>query len=166
MSLDEYFTLKLDSAWRPLAIIPAKEALIMGVMEKCNVIETWDKKISSEKHVFELPSVIVLKTYNNKTKRQPKCTRMNIFLRDNHVCQYCGITGVKMTIDHVIPKSKGGGFEWSNLVTCCEKCNQKKGDRTPDKAGMKLLNKPVIPASKLTKIFNPNSIKPEWKYYF
>lgn len=165
MTLDSYLTLKLDASYRPLAVVSAKEALVMSVLDKCNVIETWDRKVAAGKHTFDLPSVIALKAYTNKNKTQVKCTRGNIFWRDNHTCQYCGTTDAKMTIDHVIPKSKGGHFGWDNIVTCCEPCNQKKGDRTPEKAAMSLLNKPTMPSTKFIRMFNLHAIKPEWAHY-
>ena len=165
MDIDKYITLKLDAAWRPVEIISAKEALIMGILNKCSVIETWDRMIISERATFKLPSVIVLKEYCFSHKVKMRCTRANVLLRDQYTCQYCGSSHSDMTIDHVMPKSKGGKFEWTNLVTSCEPCNQKKGDRTPDKANMKLIAKPEAPNSRFARIFNESNLKPEWKQY-
>jgi 5-methylcytosine-specific restriction endonuclease McrA len=165
MNLEHYVTLKLDASWRPVEIIPATEALIMDILNKCNVVETWDRTVSTPRQIFKLPSVIVLKDFTLSSKHKIKCTRKNVLLRDQNTCQYCGDTHYCMTIDHVIPKSKGGKFDWNNLVTSCEKCNQKKGDRTPEAANMKLLSKPEVPNSKYVKIFNSVNLKPEWMQY-
>lgn len=165
MELDQYITLKLDASWRPIDIIPATEALVMDILDKCNVIETWDRTVSSPRQTFRLPSVIVLKDFTLTTKVKMKCTRRNVLLRDQNTCQYCGVSDSSMTIDHIFPKSKGGKFEWTNVVASCANCNQKKGDRTPDKANMKLLSKPEVPNSKFIKIFNESNLKPEWMQY-
>ena len=165
MNLEHYVTLKLDASWRPVEIIPATEALIMDILNKCNVVETWDRTVSTPRQIFKLPSVIVLKDFTLSSKHKIKCTRKNVLLRDQNTCQYCGDTYRCMTIDHVIPKSKGGKFDWNNLVTSCEKCNQKKGDRTPEAANMRLLSKPEVPNSKYVKIFNSVNLKPEWMQY-
>ena len=165
MNLEHYVTLKLDASWRPVEIIPATEALIMDLLDKCKVIETWDRTVSTPRQIFRLPSVIVLNDFTLTSKHKIKCTRKNVLLRDQNTCQYCGDAQSCMTIDHVVPKSKGGKFDWNNLVTSCEKCNQKKGDRTPEAANMKLLSKPEVPNSKYVKIFNSANLKPEWLQY-
>ena len=89
-------------------------------------------------------------------------TRSNIYWRDAHKCQYCyeKFPHSKLTLDHVIPKSKGGDKSWGNLVTCCSKCNQKKGSKTPEEANMKLLRVPTLPR------FNVLRTKPHVKIPF
>jgi 5-methylcytosine-specific restriction endonuclease McrA len=72
-------------------------------------------------------------------------SRKNILKRDNHRCQYCGKKTLDITIDHIMPKSRGGIDTWDNLVAACVRCNNRKGNRTPDEAGMKLLSKPRRP---------------------
>lgn len=98
-------------------------------------------------HTIRIPRVIVLQTYNKIPPRKVKFNRYNIFLRDKNTCQYCGRTFPRseLNIDHVIPKSKGGKTEWENVVCCCLSCNRKKGGKTPEEAGMKLLRKPETP---------------------
>jgi len=97
--------------------------------------------------IIKAPRVIILIRYEGYFKKQPKFNRINIFRRDNSICQYCRKTFLKqeLTIDHVIPKSHGGKSVWENVVCSCAKCNRKKGGKTPEQANMKILNKPVKP---------------------
>lgn len=94
-----------------------------------------------------LPEVIILSAFNSFVKREIPFTRRNIFARDNHQCQYCGrrFSKQELTVDHVVPRSRGGGDTWDNLVLACTVCNLKKGSRTPDEADMPLVRKPVRP---------------------
>ncbi|OHB75704.1 MAG: hypothetical protein A2Z34_08550, partial [Planctomycetes bacterium RBG_16_59_8] len=94
-----------------------------------------------------VPKVIRLVTYDRMPMREVKFTRKNILARDGNRCQYCGkrASPSKLTIDHVIPKSRRGETVWNNVVTACHKCNAKKGNRTPAESGMKLLKKPEAP---------------------
>lgn len=164
VELTNYKTLKLDSSWQPLDIIPAFDALVMSMDDKCMIVETWDRKIRSQYRSFDLPSVIVLKNYRASKAHKTKCTKQNIIVRDNNTCQYCGRSDCKMTIDHVIPRSKGGKFSWENLVTACPSCNQKKGDRSLFDSNMRLLSIPNEPKYQLFKkrVLNPSE---EWQQY-
>ena len=91
--------------------------------------------------------------------------RTNILWRDKNQCQYCGViqTPKELTLDHVLPKSRDGENTWTNLVTCCKKCNQEKRDRTPEEAGMSLLKKPKAP--KYSILRDVKNISPSWKLY-
>jgi 5-methylcytosine-specific restriction endonuclease McrA len=94
-----------------------------------------------------VPRVIRLLEYGKMPRRELKFNRKNILVRDNYQCQYCGkkySLGL-MTIDHIVPRSRGGTTEWTNVVTCCSRCNTKKGGRLPQEAGMKLISKPQAP---------------------
>ena len=96
---------------------------------------------------LRLPEVILLSTFNGFVKREVRLSRRNIFERDEQRCQYCGqrFTKQDLTIDHVMPRSRGGRDTWENLVLACIHCNLKKSNRTPDEAHMQLLHKPVAP---------------------
>jgi len=96
---------------------------------------------------IRLPEVVILSLFNQYVRREVSFSRRNIFARDNHRCQYCGKRPAKqeLTIDHVIPRSRGGRDTWDNLVLACVKCNVTKGNRTPDEADMHLLKKPTAP---------------------
>jgi len=157
--------LKLDSTYRPIGVIDCVEALVLCIVGKATAVEEYEEEISSPSVTFKLPSVIVLKTVVKFISRNMKTSRKNILWRDNGQCQYCGIIEAPkdMTIDHVIPRSRDGENTWTNLVTCCKKCNQKKRDRTPKEAGMKLRKKPIKP--KVSLLRYANEIIPIWNIY-
>ena len=158
-------TLKLDSTYRPVGVIDCIEALVMCIVGKAIAVEEYEDEISSPSVTFRLPSVIVLKTVVKFISRGVKPSRNNILWRDKNQCQYCGVveSAREMTIDHVIPRSRGGKNTWSNLVTCCKKCNQKKGNRTPQEANMSLLNKPIRPKNSILRQIS--DVQPIWNIY-
>lgn len=96
--------------------------------------------IKTTSGVFKLPLHIILKKYVHVPYKELSPCRKNIFKRDNLECQYCGceLNNESATVDHVLPRSRGGKHEWNNVVTCCLKCNRKKGNRTPNEANMPL----------------------------
>jgi len=159
--------LKLDSAYRPIEVIDAIEALVMCIVGKAIPVETYEKKISSPSRSFDLPAVIVLKTVVKFRFTTVACNRMNIIWRDNNQCQYCAnyFPNDKLTMDHVVPKSRGGDNSWENLVAACKKCNQKKGSRTIKESGMNPLRKPVRPKANILRTISKNQISELWKDY-
>lgn len=108
---------------------------------------TLDEYIHTPKWRILIPRVIRLLEYDKMPRREWKLNRKNILIRDNYQCQYCGkkYPLSLITIDHIIPRSRGGTAAWTNVVTCCNKCNTKKGGRLPREAGMKLITKPQKP---------------------
>lgn len=94
-----------------------------------------------------LPEVILLNVFNDFIKREVHLSRRNVFERDQHKCQYCGrrLPKTELTLDHVLPRSRGGRDTWDNLVLACLKCNLKKSNRTPEEAGMRLTRAPRVP---------------------
>ena len=121
--------LKLDASYRPLEVIDALEALVMCIIGKAIPVETYNKKINSTSNSFQLPAVIVLKSVIKFRFTTVACNRPNIIWRDKNQCQYCSKIDVVLTIDHVIPKNKGGNDSWENLVSACKKCNLMKGNK-------------------------------------
>jgi len=110
----------------------------------------YDEKLDSWHSVIKMPAVIRLMEFispKKKLKFFESFTRSNVYERDKGICQYCGkeVSKNKFTFDHVIPKSREGKTNWKNIVCCCLKCNSKKDNRTPQEAGMKLIQKPVAP---------------------
>ena len=134
--------LVLSASFEPLAITSAKRAITLMVKEAACIVE--DYGVIVHKSGTMLPSVIRLRQYRYIPVRVTVLTRKNIYSRDHNCCQYCGnkFDARRLTLDHVIPKSKGGKAEWSNLVAACHACNHKKADRTPEVAGMALIHKP------------------------
>lgn len=103
--------------------------------------------VSTVRMQIAVPKVIRLLSYDKLPRNEVKLNRRNIFARDNNRCQYCGgkFPTCELSLDHVIPRSQGGGASWANLVCCCVKCNTRKGGRTPRQATMPLIKKPVKP---------------------
>ena len=159
--------LKLDSAYRPIEVIDAVEALVMCIVGKALAVENYEQKISSPSVTFSLPAVIVLKTVVKFRLSTVACNRSNIIWRDKNQCQYCAnyFPDDKLTMDHVVPKSRGGDNSWENLVAACMKCNQKKGSRTIKESGMIPLRKPFRPKASILRTIGKNQISELWKDY-
>ena len=141
-------SLLLNASYEPMRIVTWQKAMILWFLDKVEVLEYHEDKANSAHEEFALPSVMRLKTYIRDAKNQKiKFCRDNLYLRDDYLCQYCGqkFNTRELTMDHVLPASRGGKKNWSNMVTACRKCNQKKGNRTPEEARMPLLNKPRRP---------------------
>ncbi len=145
-SFFEEKVLILNQNYEPLSICTVKRAIILIFLNKAEyVIKRDGKVIRSERIEFPVPSVIRVSKYISYRAYDIPLTRKNVLKRDNYECQYCGARDRPMTVDHIIPKTRGGKDEWTNLVCACVKCNNKKGDRTLKEAGMKLLKKPRKP---------------------
>jgi 5-methylcytosine-specific restriction endonuclease McrA len=166
-NIESFLTLKLDAAYRPLEVIDSLEALVMCIVGKAKVVEVYDSIVRSPSKAFKLPSVIILQRLVKYRIRALKCTRINIFKRDKHTCQYCGkkFSSSELTLDHVIPKSRGGEKRWNNIVAACRKCNQAKGNKTPKESNMLPINKPIRPKSINFKFQNFSDPKHVWKSY-
>ena len=126
-------------------VIGAKRAIILILSEKVDALENYRELIHSTYLTLPLPSVIKLKQYARIRRKDIVFSRKNILKRDNHPCQYCGIRSVPMTIDHIIPRQRGGEDSWYNLVAACVPCNARKGNHTPREAQVKLNKKPRKP---------------------
>jgi len=138
--------LVLNNDSSPLMVCSVERAFILVYLNKSEMVKSANGyKIHSITKSFPMPSVIRLNRYVNAPYKGVNLTRQNIFKRDNNECQYCG-TRRELTIDHVIPKARGGKDTWTNLVTACKRCNAKKGDYTPEEANMPLRHKPVKPS--------------------
>lgn len=106
-----------------------------------------EKFIKAVRFPIEKPEIIIIKDYGGVPFKQVHFTKRNVFKRDSYVCQYCGeaFTSTELTIDHVIPRSRGGANTWENCVSACERCNAYKGDRTPQECGFTLIKQPKMP---------------------
>ena len=158
------YTLKLDASYRPIEIIEGLKGFSMVYTGRAQVVENHTHQLSA---LFYYPSVIVLKKYIRKKPVYLSPTRANIYWRDEHKCQYCAQTFEynDLTLDHVIPKSRGGQKTWNNIVTCCKGCNQKKGPKTPSEASMTLLRKPDVPKFNVLRSQHGIKIPETWKNY-
>jgi 5-methylcytosine-specific restriction endonuclease McrA len=132
----------------PMSRVNIKRAimlLVTGKAEPLSLDEEVGWHVRSPNLVFYVPKQIRLTiTGNERLWKVPPVNRREVLRRDRHTCQYCGSTK-NLTLDHVIPRSKGGKHSWDNVVTACERCNSKKGDRTPEQAGMPLRSQPKAP---------------------
>lgn len=140
--------LVLNATYEPLNVVSVKRAVVLVLKEKAEIVEAAKAELRSEKLSLPLPLVIRLVTYVRVPRRiRLPLSRKTIFARDHYTCQYCGrqLPKSELTLDHVIPRNRGGETTWDNVVTACKVCNQKKGARTPQEAGMRLLSKPVRP---------------------
>ena len=137
--------LVLNANYAPMMICTAKRAICMDYIDKVDILVSYNDKVRSPSTIFDLPSVIKIKDYVRHDNLSVDLNRKNIIARDEYICQYCGVSKTPLTIDHITPKGKGGGDTWENLVAACKPCNQKKGDRLPDEAGMVLKRNPKRP---------------------
>ena len=137
--------LLLNQNYEPMTIVSAKKAIILFYLQKVEIIEKRDQLVRSQYVALPLPSVIRLTCYVRVPRKRVELNRGNVLRRDGHQCQYCGIRKGPLTLDHVVPKMRGGIDSWENLVAACVKCNNKKGSRTPEEANMPLLKKPKRP---------------------
>lgn len=133
----------------PHRIINWKQAIVLTVEHKVDVLETYEAFVPSPSIIVQLPAVLRLKREVNTTKRGLKFSRTNVFSRDGFRCCYCvdqeRRDPKELTYDHVLPKSRGGKTVWENIVSSCKPCNRKKGKKTPDEAGFKMHFKPYRP---------------------
>lgn len=135
--------LNLDHS--PVAIVTVQKALVLTILQKATSLANFDYlRIRTVDREFFYPAVIRLYEYKNIPYKGVMLNRTNLYKRDNFTCQYCG-SKKNLTIDHVVPKSKGGKTTWTNLATACHRCNTLKGDKTPEQAGMKLAIPPFRP---------------------
>ena len=165
--MHDFKTLKLDASFRPVEVIDAVEALVLCIVGKASAVENYTEAINTVKEKFLLPSVIALKRIVKFHFTTVACKRTNVIWRDENQCQYCAnyFCSDKLTIDHILPSSRGGQNTWLNLVAACKKCNQKKGNKTPKEAGMILIRKPFKPKSNVLRTVKKNQINPIWKEY-
>ncbi|MBI4460090.1 MAG: HNH endonuclease [Acidobacteria bacterium] len=136
--------LVLNATYEPVNVCAARRAIVL-ILNGVALAEevTWGQ-VRSTSLVMRIPSVIRLLEYRRIPHQARALSRKNILIRDHHTCQFCGsvVVASELTLDHVIPRSQGGKSSWENLVACCYACNNRKGDRTPEQAGMKLLRHP------------------------
>ena len=138
--------LVLNANYTPMTVCTAKRAICLQVLEKIDVLANYNEQIHSPSISINLPSVIKIRDYIRHNNMAVEISRKNILIRDDHACQYCGTRMTShLTVDHVLPRFRGGKDIWENLVTACKPCNQKKGNRTPDEANMPLDHQPKRP---------------------
>ena len=157
--------LVLNANYSPMMICSAKHAIGMVYLEKVDVLVNYPQKVKSPNKFFDLPSIIKIRNYVRHDNLSVELNRKNILSRDKQICQYCGKSNLKLTIDHIIPRGRGGQDLWENLVAACKQCNQMKGNKTPEEAGMPLIKKPKRPNRLHYFQKYVSESKTEWKPY-
>jgi 5-methylcytosine-specific restriction endonuclease McrA len=155
-------TLVLNAGYEPLGVVSFKRALILVLNQKATVLSgASEQKVHSARGTYELPRVILLSRYVRVPhSRQVPLSRRGVLRRDSNQCAYCKRSA--NTIDHVQPKSRGGKDTWENLVACCLKCNNIKGDKTLQDLGWELSFTPRMPSGMAWTIRGAESVDPEW----
>lgn len=148
--------LVLNANFEPINICDLRRAFGLILTEKAILVSNGRGYFYSINHKYPIPSVIRLQKMIHRPRAQVRLTRKEIFRRDHYTCQYCGNQSATLTVDHVIPKRLGGEFTWENLVTACSVCNHKKGGRTVQDSGLKLLRPPKTPPGNALYIFARN----------
>jgi 5-methylcytosine-specific restriction endonuclease McrA len=136
--------LVLNASYEPIHVCAARRALVLVLKGVASAEEESQLAIHSSRKTMRLPSVIRLLEYRRIPHQTRALSRKNILMRDRYTCQYCHrtIPSGELTLDHVIPRARAGESAWENLVACCHPCNNRKGSRTPEEAGMKLARQP------------------------
>ena len=164
--------LLLNQTYEPLGTVGVARAMCM-LFKNTVSVEEWDgdRVIRTPREEFPVPSVVRRRTYVNVRRRRESAgmKRVRIYMRDQFRCQYCGErkNPVELTLDHILPRSRGGDSSQINVVTACVRCNQRKGSRTPEEARMPLLTTQSALRVRLERVVECHyaEARPEWRKY-
>jgi 5-methylcytosine-specific restriction endonuclease McrA len=158
--------LVLNATYEPINVCTLRRAAVLLLKEKAELLERREGAIHSEHMTLERPDVIRLVSYVRvpREAHRRKITRRAVFARDRWTCQYCGSRG-NLTVDHVLPRSKGGESSWDNIVTSCAPCNRRKGDGLLRHVGMKLFRPPRSPSPQIFIHVATPTIPAAWEQY-
>ena len=158
-------TLVLNAGYEPLGVVSFRRAIMLVLNQKATILEQNEElKVRSATGEYELPSVILLARYVRVPgSRNIPVSRRGVLRRDSNRCAYCSKSAT--TIDHVQPKSRGGTDSWENLVACCLRCNNKKGDRTLAEIGWSLQFAPRMPHGTSWIVRGADTAEPDWQNY-
>ncbi len=156
----------LNQNYEPMSVINVKKAIALLFLGKAEMIEAHNgQMIRSVSLAIPYPSIVRLSVYVKVPYKRIILSRKNILRRDAHRCQFCGRSDLPLTVDHVVPISRGGEDSWENLVCACVVCNNRKGDRTPEEALMPLRRKPMRPNHVTFIRHVVGSLDERWKPY-
>ncbi|MBI2322440.1 MAG: HNH endonuclease [Chloroflexi bacterium] len=164
--------LVLNQNYEPLNVCDFRRAFVLVSRGKAEVLEHADgATVRTPSRLVPLPSVIRLIYYIRRPQPKAKLTRRDVFQRDRWTCQYCGVRTRDLTLDHVVPRHRGGKHVWDNLVSACKLCNHRKGGRSPEQARMTLLRRPGEPRVTVYYLFAQHlraneawhKFVPEWR---
>ncbi len=135
----------LNASFEPLSIVKARRAVVLVIRGRADIVEPGDDVWRSERMIFDVPSVVRLRSYVKVPYgRRVPLTRSAVFARDGQRCQYC--RGPAESLDHVVPRSRGGTHTWDNVVACCRRCNIRKGNKMLQECGFSLTKRPAAPS--------------------
>ena len=154
--------LVLNASFEPLSVVSARRATCLVLAGKAEIIESGEELVRSPSFAMNVPLVVRLR-YMVKAPRQRRAvlSRRAVFARDDYQCQYCGTHAD--SIDHIVPRSRGGHHSWENLVAACKPCNLSKRDRTPEEAGMVLRRPSVAPKSPAWVVVGVSRMPSAWR---
>lgn len=160
--------LVLNFTYEAMNITSFQRAVKLIFAGKAEILHDRDRVIASTQFQMRLPSIIRMLYYIKRPMQRVSLTKKNVLIRDDYTCQYCGLRGEKlMTVDHVVPKSRGGPSTWENLVCACMRCNNRKNNRTPHEANMGIKRKPRQPKYIPWIQVKRNTLPGEWhKFLF
>ena len=154
-------TLVLNAGYEPLAVVSFRRAVVLDQTGKATVLAAHADEVVSTSTRFVRPSVIILRRYIRAPySAQVPVSRRGVLRRDGHRCVYCG--GGATTVDHVMPRSRGGADTWANLVACCVRCNNDKGNRTADEMGWTMSSRPYTPRGSAWVVKGAEQRDPAW----
>jgi 5-methylcytosine-specific restriction endonuclease McrA len=158
--------LVLNASYEPINVCTVRRAVVLLLKAKADVVEEAGRALHSERMTLTRPAVIRLRTYVHVPRdvHRRKITRRAVFARDGWTCQYCGSRS-SLTVDHVVPRSKGGSSTWDNIVASCAPCNRRKGDSLLRHVGMHLLRQPRVPGPQVFIHVASPTIPETWKQY-
>jgi 5-methylcytosine-specific restriction endonuclease McrA len=158
--------LVLNATYEPINVCTVKRAIVLMLKAKAEVLEQAEWALHAERVALARPFVIRLTSYVRvpRDAHRRKITRRAVFARDDWTCQYCGARS-NLTVDHVIPRSKGGLSNWENIVASCAPCNRRKADRTPVQSGMHPAQTPRQPHAEIFIRVSSPTIPPAWRAY-
>jgi 5-methylcytosine-specific restriction endonuclease McrA len=158
--------LVLNFSYEPLGIVDLRRAVRLLFARKVELVARGQGAMRSASVSFPLPSIVRMLYYVRRARKRVALTKKNVLLRDDYVCAYCTVHGGRdMTVDHVIPRSRGGRSVWENLVASCSTCNARKGSRTPEEARMPLRRKAREPRYIPFVVVRRNTAPDEWGKY-
>ncbi|MDQ3964315.1 MAG: HNH endonuclease [Actinomycetota bacterium] len=156
--------LVLNASYQPLCVVPVRRALVLALKGKADVIHTNGAIFRSESIEMHAPSVVRLNYFVKVPYRaRASLSRRAVFVRDEFTCQYCGRPAEN--VDHVIPKSRGGGHTWDNVVAACRPCNSRKENRSPQDVGLRLKRPPTQPHESVWIVVAVDHVDPLWEQY-
>lgn len=156
--------LVLNATYEPLCVVPGRRAVVLCLTAKAVAVSDSDEVVHSERAALSVPSVVRLTRFVRVPYRATvPLTRKAVFARDGGRCVYCG--AVATSLDHVVPKSRGGPHTWDNVVSACGRCNHVKADRGISELGWRLRRPPVAPTGSAWRVVGARRVEPSWMPY-